>query len=107
MRKSIPKDYSDLFGFFKKQNPNGRIANLPQGSFWGWTNYRFGIKGSGFIWYGIKQPILDRAFDVWNLKNEQYYWELSTALQKKNPTELNKIFQKYLIEGMTAGATKG
>lgn len=98
MRKNIPQDYFDLFDFFKKQDPNGRIANLPQGSFWGWTNYRFGIKGSGFIWYGIKQPILDRAFDVWNLKNEQYYWELSTALQKNDPSEINKVFQKYSIQ---------
>ncbi len=98
MRNNIPQEYFDLFNFFKKENPNGRIANLPQGSFWGWTNYRFGIKGSGFIWYGIKQPILDRAFDVWNLNNEQYYWELHTALQKNNPSELNKIFQKYSIQ---------
>lgn len=98
MRKNIPTEYLELFDFFKKQNPNGRIANLPQGSFWGWTNYRFGIKGSGFIWYGIKQPILDRAFDVWDLNNEQYYWELSTALQKNDSNELNRIFQKYSIQ---------
>ena len=98
MRKNIPTEYLELFDFFKKQNPNGRIANLPQGSFWGWTNYRFGIKGSGFIWYGIKQPILDRAFDVWDLNNEQYYWEISTALQKNDSNELNRIFQKYSIQ---------
>ena len=98
MRKNLPQEYFELFDFFKKQNPNGRIANLPQGSFWGWTNYRFGVKGSGFIWYGIKQPILDRAFDVWNLNNEQYYWELSTALQKNDASELNRIFQKYSIQ---------
>lgn len=97
-RKNIPQEYQELFYFFKQQNPNGRITNLPQGSFWGWTNYRFGISGSGFLWYGIKQPILDRAFDAWNLKNEQYYWELSTALQKSDSQELNKIFQKYSIQ---------
>ena len=98
MRKNLPQEYFDLIKFFKTQNPNGRIANLPQGSFWGWTNYRFGSSGSGFLWYGIEQPILDRAFDVWNLKNEQYYWELSNALQKNNSLELNKIFQKYSIQ---------
>ena len=98
MRKNIPQEYFDLFNFFKTQDPNGRIANLPQGSFWGWTNYRFGLSGSGFLWYGIQQPILDRAFDTWNLKNEQYYWELTTALQKNNPSELNKVFQKYAVK---------
>lgn len=97
MRKTIPDSYFQLFDFFKKQNPTSRIANLPQGSFWGWTNYRFGVTGSGFLWYGIEQPILDRAFDAWNLKNEQYYWELTTALQKEDPISLNQILQKYSI----------
>jgi hypothetical protein len=72
--------------------------NLPQGSFWGWTNYRWGVDGSGFIWYGLNQPILDRAFDVWNLKNETYYWELISALQQKNPNALNNIINKYSVE---------
>ncbi|MFA6361312.1 MAG: hypothetical protein WCX33_00695 [Candidatus Shapirobacteria bacterium] len=98
MRQNIPQSYFQLFDFFKSQNPNSRIANLPQGSFWGWTNYRWGVTGSGFLWYGIEQPILDRAFDAWNIKNEQYYWELNTALQKQDPVSLNQIFQKYSIE---------
>ena len=98
VRKNIPQEYFDLFNFFKDKNPHARIANLPQGSFWGWTNYRFGVTGSGFIWYGLNQPVLDRAFDAWNLKNEQYYWELTTALQKNNPDYLNHIFEKYAIE---------
>ncbi|MFA5532231.1 MAG: hypothetical protein WDA13_01350 [Candidatus Shapirobacteria bacterium] len=97
MRQTIPNSYFQLFDFFKNQDPKARIANLPQGSFWGWTNYRFGITGSGFLWYGIEQPILDRAFDAWNLKNEQYYWELTTALQKQDPIALNQIIQKYSI----------
>jgi hypothetical protein len=97
MRQKIPNSYFQLFDFFKNQDPTSRIANLPQGSFWGWTNYRWGVTGSGFLWYGIEQPILDRAFDAWNLKNEQYYWELTTALQKQDPVALNQIFQKYSI----------
>jgi hypothetical protein len=98
MRKDIPQEYFQLINFFKSQDPNGRIANLPQGSFWGWTNYRFGISGSGFLWYSIEQPILDRAFDVWSLKNEQYYWELNQALQKNNSSDLDKIFKKYSVK---------
>jgi hypothetical protein len=97
MRQKIPQSYFQLFEFFRNQNPDERIANLPQGSFWGWTNYRWGVTGSGFIWYGIEQPILDRAFDAWNLKNEQYYWELTTALQKQDSVSLNQIIQKYSI----------
>ncbi len=98
VRKNIPLEYFQLFEFFRHQNPNARIANLSQGSFWGWTNYRFGVTGSGFIWYGLNQPVLDRAFDAWNLKNEQYYWQLTTALQKNDPDQLNQLFNKYAIE---------
>lgn len=97
MKQSIPQEYFDMISYFKTQPKDGRIANLPSGKFWGWTSYRFGMHGSGFIWYGIEQPILDRAFDVWNLKNEQYYWELTYALQKQDPVILENIIKKYNI----------
>ena len=97
-KQSVPKQYFQMFDYFRQQSPTARIANLPQGSFWGWTSYRFGIVGSGFIWYDIEQPILDRAFDAWNLKNEQYYWELTTALQSRDPLLLSRILSKYSIE---------
>ncbi|HWS49068.1 MAG TPA: hypothetical protein VN174_03410 [Candidatus Methanoperedens sp.] len=97
-RQKIPDEYFEVFNFLKTQNHTGRIANLPQGSFWGWTNYKWGISGSGFLWYALENPILDRAFDAWNLKNEQYYWELSNAIQSKNPNLLENIFSKYSIE---------
>ena len=97
IRQQIPKDYFSLINYFKDQPKDARIANLPSGSFWGWTNYRFGVRGSGFIWYGIQQPILDRAFDVWNLKNEQYYWELDNALQKQDSNILQNVLDKYSV----------
>lgn len=98
IRQKIPDEYFEIFKFFKTQNHTGRVANLPQGSFWGWTNYKWGVSGSGFLWYALENPILDRAFDAWNLKNEQYYWELSNALQSKNPTLLENVFSKYSVE---------
>lgn len=97
-RQKIPDEYSEIFNFLKTQNHTGRIANLPQGSFWGWTNYKWSLSGSGFLWYALENPILDRAFDAWNLKNEQYYWELSNAIQSKNPILLQNVFSKYSIE---------
>jgi hypothetical protein len=98
LKQKVPTEYFDLFTFFNQVSPSARIMNLPQGSFWGWTNYRWGLSGSGFLWYGLNQPILDRAFDVWNLKNENYYWELTTALQQKNPKTIKSILDKYSIE---------
>jgi len=98
MRLKIPDEYFQLQQYFAKQPKNARIANFPQGSFWGWTFYRWGLRGSGFLWYAIEQPILDRAFDVWNLDNEQYYWELSYNLQNRDYQSVEKVFEKYAVE---------
>ncbi len=98
MRNVIPNEYLKLFRFFNQLPATSRIANFPQGSFWGWTNYKWKTSGSGFLWYSLPQPILDRAFDVWNSKNEQYYWELSTAIQQKNPLAIKSLLDKYSIE---------
>jgi len=98
MQVKIPGEYFQLIEFFKDQPKTARIANLPQGSFWGWTFYNWGLRGSGFLWYGIEQPILDRAFDVWNLNNEQYYQDLNYAFQNQNLELLENVFDKYSVE---------
>lgn len=96
-RLIIPAEYFQVFNFFNKQDPNTRIANLPQYSFWGWTFYTWGYGGSGFPWYGIKQPILDRNFDVWSNTNENYYWELSQAVYENDPIHVEEVLNKYQI----------
>lgn len=93
----LPSDYTRTFDFFKKQDQNARIADLPQQSFWGWNFYTWGYGGSGFLWYGIKQPILDRAFDVWSQPLENYYYELSNALYSKDAVKLEKVLNKYQV----------
>ncbi|RJQ38798.1 hypothetical protein C4559_00455 [Candidatus Microgenomates bacterium] len=97
MRVEIPKDYFNLFSFFKNENKNSRIMDLPQGNFWGWNYYSWGARGSGFLWYGIEQPIMDRAFDVWSNKLENYYWELSYAIKKRDEELFNNVLEKYQI----------
>lgn len=93
----LPQEYHDLFAFFDKQDPNTRIANFPQSTFWSWNYYRFGYSGSGFLWYGISQPILDRAFDPWSDKNENYYFEISNAIYSRNELLFASILEKYQI----------
>jgi len=96
MRVVIPQEYFDVFQYLKTQDPHGRIANLPQATFWGWTAYDWGYRGSGFPWYGIRQPLLDRAFDVWNQTNEQYYRDLTLALYATDsPQSLEEVFTRY------------
>lgn len=95
---AIPTAYQDTFAFFQKQESAGRILLLPQGDHWGWEVYRWGYSGSGFLWFGLPQPILARAFDVWSNFNENYYWELSYALYSHNATLLNNVLEKYEID---------
>jgi len=96
-RLNPPKEYFQVFNYFKTQDQNTRIANLPQPTFWGWEFYSWGYGGSGFLWYGINQPILDRAFDVWSSHDENYYWEISYALYSKNPLIFKNVLNKYQI----------
>lgn len=97
VKLKIPQEYFDLFEFFKKQDKTTRIANFPQGWHWGWTYYQWNYTGSGFLWYGIEQPILDRAFDVWNDKNEGYYWEISHAVYAHDLSLLENVLKKYQV----------
>ncbi len=97
MRVKIPGEYFELFDFFKKEDPATRIANFPQYVLWGWNYYSWGYRGAGFLWYGIKQPILDRGFDVWDRGGEKYYEEMSTALYSENQKEFEGLIDKYAI----------
>lgn len=97
MKVSIPQQYFDLFSYLDNIDKNKRIMNLPQGSYWGWYEYEWGLRGSGFLWYGIEQPIMDRAFDVWSDELEGYYWQLADALRKENMDDLNNLIEKYDI----------
>ncbi|MCA9372105.1 hypothetical protein KC726_04365 [Candidatus Woesebacteria bacterium] len=98
MKQEIPKEYLELFDYFKTHNKNrGRIMNLPQFQADGWNQYAWGYNGSGFLWYGIEASILDRAFDVWNRSNEAYYWELSDAIYSKDYKKFDEIINKYHI----------
>jgi hypothetical protein len=97
-RTKIPQEYKELFTFFKDQDPNSRIVNFPQSNFWGWNFYDWesgGYGGSGFLWYGIRQPIMDRNFNVWSKTNENFYFEISNALYSKNEKQFENVLNKY------------
>ncbi|MCX7996641.1 MAG: hypothetical protein N2691_02665 [Patescibacteria group bacterium] len=98
MRVSIPPEYFQLFDYFREQDKDARIMNLPQHEYWGWYRYSWGAKGSGFLWYGIEQPILDRAFDVWSDELEGYFWEVSAALKSGKVDRFNEVIAKYDID---------
>lgn len=97
LRQNIPSEYFQVFEFFKSESPSTRIANFPQYTFWGWNFYNWGYRGSGFLWYGIHQPILDRAFDVWENSGEKYYEEISPAIYSEDKEKFERLTDKYSI----------
>jgi len=102
MRVDIPDRYFEMFDYFNEQTEYGRVVDLPIHTFWGWVSYSWnppkaGYQGAGFLWFGIKQPLLDREFDRWNIANEQAYRELSTAIYSEDPFLLQKTLEKYKV----------
>lgn len=100
MQLTMPQAYFDLFDYFKTQPKQARIAFYPAQSFWGWNFYNWNYRGSGFLWYGIEQPILDRAFDVWSAQNETFYDEISTAVYANDETLVKSVLDKYDVSYM-------
>lgn len=96
MKVKIPQNYEQVFEWFENES-SGRVANLPIHSFWGWIYYDWQYQGAGFLWFGIKQPLLDREFDRWGKFNEQYYREMSQAVYLKNQKLFDNVIKKYDI----------
>jgi len=103
MKIAIPHRYFDMFNFFSSQKENFRIATFPVNTMFGWQYYdwdkdnKLGYQGAGFLWFGIRQPIMDREFDRWFPTNEQYYREMSYAVYSTNPTIFSNLLNKYNI----------
>lgn len=102
MRINIPTDYFNLFNYLKNEPDSIRVTNLPIQSPWGWAYYNWpdnqpSFQGAGFLYFGIKQPLLDRDFDRWSPYNESYYREMSYAIYSQNEKLLESVVNKYKI----------
>jgi len=97
LRLSIPNDYQTTMTYFNGQNPDGRVLTFPLNSFWNWEYRNWGHRGSGFMWYGIQQPLLIRAFDPWSNYNEQLYNEFATSYSNKDIASFDALLKKYDI----------
>ena len=97
LKQEIPIGYFQLMSFFSDQDYSERVAVLPSPAYWGWTTNRWGHRGAGWLWQAIPHPMLDRAFDAWSQYNEQYYWELSTAVNEGDAAKLRHVWDKYAV----------
>jgi hypothetical protein len=95
MQVELPQEYLELFEFFEERPKQARVAVLPAEKIFSWDFHDWGYRGSGFLWYGIKQPILDRAFDVFSAENETFYHQLAEAWQNGTPAEVATVLKRY------------
>jgi len=89
----VPQPYFDSIEFFKDKK--GRIAELPQDCPEGWYGLSWGYFGSGFLWYGLSQPVLSRSADVWSNYSEDYYWQLTQALRENDWQKTENVLEKF------------
>lgn len=97
MKIAIPKDYFTLWDYMQHE-PQGTIVPLPLHSFSGWQYYNWGYQGAGFIWFGLKQPILDRDFDRWEVANERAFREFQYGFYTTNPRLIMDLTEKYNVQ---------
>lgn len=98
MQITYPKEYQEMFEWFTKQDRSARVGIFPINSFWNWTYYEWGYQGSGFLQFGIPQPILDRDYDRWSPYNEQYQREMAYAVYSMRPELLRQVLTKYNVQ---------
>lgn len=98
MKLRVPDQYIQLMEYFRNEDKNTRIALLPDYTFWGWFQHNWGYDGSGFLWYGVEQPIISRTFDVWSKESESYFWEIKRSIESQDFEGFKKILDKYDID---------
>jgi len=96
VRTQIPDQYFQLYNYLNLKNP-GRILSLPLNEPTGWQYYSWGYQGSGFLWFGFPQSLLDRDSDRWEVKNEQAYREFYYSLYANNYNQFFSSLQKYNV----------
>jgi hypothetical protein len=95
MRVTTPSEYFQAFDWFKTHE--GRVAQLPLNSMWGWQYNNWGYQGAGFAWFGIDNPFLTRDFDRWSAANETFFIQASTALASNDSKSFDQTLIKYNV----------
>jgi len=97
LKQEVPKEYLSLFKYMQSRSPTERVVLFPVQTFWNWQYRDWGQRGSGFSWYGMPQPIMERAFDPWSPYDEQFYNEISYASNTQNSELFESVLRKYDI----------
>ncbi len=92
LRNQMPQEYMDAMRILNKA-PYGRVLYLPQPTSWGWVSHTWGYRGSGFIWQGVRDPMLYPAFNAWSAYNEGFSNQLLDAVYTCNAPEIIETMQ--------------
>ncbi|MBQ6449628.1 hypothetical protein IJJ08_01865, partial [bacterium] len=95
LRPIVPSDYEQLFAFMHTQPEASRTALLPAETAYGWQHTTWGYRGIGFYWFGMRQAMLNRTFDVWSLDDEEFYHEIHYARLENDPKLFAQVLAKY------------
>jgi len=97
VKKVLPEEYGRVFDRFNS-NPGGRVALFPINSKYGWEYRSWGYEGSGFLTYGVSDPILYRDFDRWSIGNEDFYTQSAFALYANDTQSFVNTLKKYQVK---------
>lgn len=97
VRKVFPPEYREVFNWFRS-NSSGRVALFPINSKYGWEYRNWGYEGSGFLTYGMTNPILYRDFDRWSIGNEDFYTQSTFALYSNDNQAFVSTLKKYQVK---------
>ena len=97
LKQELPNAYLKLFSDMQKKDPRQRVVMFPVQTFWNWQYRNWGHRGSGFSWYGIPQPVMERAFDPWSPYDEQFYNEIAYAVNTRDEKLFDQVLRKYDI----------
>lgn len=100
MKVSIPSEYFAFWDYMKEQD-EGVVFPLPAHRFSGWALYDWGYQGAGFVWFPLKQSLLDRDFDRWGVANEQAFREIQYALYARDAEMFLTVLDKYNVQYLT------
>ncbi len=97
LKQEVPGAYLTFFKDMQQKDVAQRVVLFPVQTFWNWQYRNWGQRGSGFSWYGLPQPIMERAFDPWSPYDEQFYNEISFAANTQDDELFGQVLKKYDI----------
>ncbi|MBQ6438297.1 hypothetical protein IJJ12_02850 [bacterium] len=95
LRLRVPPAYQEMFDLMDQLPQAERAALLPAETMYGWQHTTWRYRGIGFYWFGLKQSVLNRAFDVWSFDDEEFYQEMHYARLQDNSALFRQILTKY------------